>query len=257
MIDEIPLADSGQVISTIGPFSVWQDDKYLWVQEGQAIQSVMSVAYPAELVLPTHRLMYCAHVLLNESASTSHSILNLGFGVGSLERKLQQVLPQANCTSVDISEELLQIAQQHFFLDKPSNVVISKAEDFVAQSTQHYDLIFIDLFAGGLNAPCLYDRVFYENLLARMHVNSIAAINLIAENETDLLKILMPLRAYLPQVGLAQVAGRKNIVLLAGNRVRHSISQLMEKPDSALNKNELECRTGLTAFTLLPEPLSA
>ena len=116
-------------------------------------------------------------------------------------------------------------------------------------------MVFIDLFAEGLNAPCLYDRVFYENLAARMHLNSIAAINLIVDGETDLLNILVPMRACLPQVALAQVAERKNIILLAGNSVHHSISQLMEKPSSALSKNELECRTGLKAFTPLPEPI--
>lgn len=247
---EIPLADSGQLISANGSYTVWQNEKYFWVQEGTAIQSVMSTDCPADLVLPTHRLMYVA----TELAPRPRSILNLGFGVGSLERKLQADFPGADCTSVDVSRELVEIALQHFFLDNAGTITIAKAEDFLTESSQTYDVIFIDLFAAGLNAACLYDRIFYQNLVTSMHAQSVAAINLIPRDEPDLLKILLPLRQYLPQVALAQIEDRENIVLLAGNSLRSSLFDEVQARQNKLSESSKQIPWDLTAFTLLPEP---
>ena len=247
---EIPLADSGRLISANGSYTVWQDDKFYWVQEGADIQSVMSIDFPAELVLPTHRLMYVA----TELVGRPRSILNLGFGVGSLERKLQSDFPNVDCTSVDVSRELTEIAQQFFFLDNAGTIVIAKAEDYLAATSQKYDVIFIDLFAAGLNASCLYEGVFYKNLVSSMHEQSVAAINLIPHDEPDLLKILLPLRQYLPQVALAQIEGRKNIVLVAGNSLHASLPDQAQARHDKLSESPKQVSWDLTAFTQLPEP---
>ena len=83
----VPLANSGNKLREDGTFSVWQNDQYRWVQEGDAIQSVMSRSNPADLVLPNHRYMFVALALADMRADSSIKVLNLGFGLGAIERR--------------------------------------------------------------------------------------------------------------------------------------------------------------------------
>ena len=75
----VPLANSGNKLHEHGTFSVWQNDQYRWVQDGDAIQSVMARANPADLVLPNHRYMFVALALAGIRPDSSKK--NIEFGI--------------------------------------------------------------------------------------------------------------------------------------------------------------------------------
>ncbi|MEM7469177.1 MAG: hypothetical protein AAF387_20160, partial [Pseudomonadota bacterium] len=226
----LPLANAGEQILQTGTFSVWQDERFRWLQEGDAIQSVMLLSNPSALVLPTHQLMFLAFALVESPLE----VLNLGFGLGAIERKIFQDFPRSRCTSVDISELLVNLAKEKFFVPSSHDVKICPAEEFLVSVNQQFDIVFIDLFVKGKTAEILAEEKFYRLLSQCVNDCAFVALNIIPDDENELLTVLLPLRKYFPSVAMATVENRSNIIILASKKSSFDLaSGQMGKPGIA------------------------
>ena len=243
----IPFANDGDLLARIDDLTVWENDYFRWLQEGNAIQSVMSRAEPTRLVLPMHRYMLVA-LALNPS---TRQLLNLGFGVGAVERKLNANFRAINVTSIEVSTTIIRIAKQYFQVSQAQSVEICDAQTFLNETSANYDVVMIDLFSSGRNAACLYNADFYRALRRCVHNDAWVAINIIPASERDLLEILVPLRQNFPTVAMATVPERKNIVLLANATLR-------DPNFASLNADTMvygyDVRELARQFILLPRP---
>lgn len=245
----IPVANTAELVEQLGPYQVRESDLYRWLQDGDAIQSVMSITNPAELVLPNHRAMFAAFAF----ASDARKVLNLGFGLGAIERQLQLSYPALNLRSVETSQDVVALAKKYFEIAASYPVVIDAAERYLGSCKETFQIIFVDLFQSGLHASCLYAVAFYEYLLGTLSTDGVLSINLIPRGQQDLLDILIPLRQVFPNVLISKIANRSNVVVIA------SRTDVVHRPTDVQRITKLNTMFGfdfdaiLGAYLPLPE----
>ena len=104
------------------------------------VVSAMDLIYPARLVVHYEQLMSLAFALCERPATA----LLLGVGGASMWRFVRAHLPECTATLVDNDESIVAIARRWFYLDQP--VVIDTGEQFLAGTTEHFDVILVDLY---------------------------------------------------------------------------------------------------------------
>lgn len=208
---DLPRVDTGELLAKVGEYEVRQNKKFRWLQEGNSIQSLMEREQPSNLILPTHHAMFCAVACLRQATS----VLSLGSGSASIERKLFKSFPHLSCVSVDASKQMVDLTKEYFLEPGEHKFIVQTAEDFLDWNTDKFDIVMVDLFAREAMAQCLYDPRFYEAIHSSINLHGIVALNLIPQDQNDLLNVLLPLRKYCPNVWLSEVDNHSNIVLLA------------------------------------------
>jgi spermidine synthase len=143
------------------------------------IQSCMRVDDPDELVLDYTRTMMGA--LLFEPAPKA--ILMIGLGGGSMLKYLHKHLPDADLTTVEISDAVIALRDDfHLPPDSArSRIVCADGFDFVRHAPRRYDLILIDAFDGqGIPAP-LCTPAFYRQVRSALTPGGMMVANVQAE----------------------------------------------------------------------------
>ena len=143
---------------------------------------------------------------------------------------------------------MVELAKQYFCIHPDCNIEVAKAETLIAETDDKFDLAIIDLFAQSKNAACVYDREFYRQLKRCLISDAWLSLNVIPNNESDLLAVLLPLREHFHHVAMAKVPQRENIVLVATNLADCDL----KKPDQGLAAFGFDVRELLDEFTLLP-----
>lgn len=97
-------------------------------------------------------------------------VLILGFGAGSVASILRDELNiQCPITGVEADEAVIQLARTHFSLNRHSNlnIVIYDAFDYVANSTQSFDLIVVDIYIDD-QVPAKFETRAFLSALSKM-----------------------------------------------------------------------------------------
>jgi len=98
--------------------------------------------------------------------NSMESILILGVAGGSVVQTLVSDFSFAkNITGVELDEEIIDVANSYFNLDKIPNFkcVIADAEQFVQSDANQYDLIVIDIFKDTEMPEFLFEESFISN----------------------------------------------------------------------------------------------
>lgn len=103
------------------------------------VLSAMDLIYPARLELEYERLMSFAFALCDQPAKA----LVLGGGGAEMWRFVRAYLPDCAMTQVESNETIAAIARRWFYLDQ--RVVIDDGERFLADTTEQFDVVLIDL----------------------------------------------------------------------------------------------------------------
>jgi len=160
---------------TLGSFGV-AFEKTLANWFGSALQvteqSSMDLLYPAQLVFHYERLMSLAFALVDRPQSA----LLLGVGGAAMWRFLRAYIPECAPTLVDCDEIVVSIARRWFYLNQP--VVLDTAERFLADTTEKFDVILVDLYNSG--GPAEFDPGFWAACL-----DAVAPGGCIATNWAD------------------------------------------------------------------------
>lgn len=249
-VDDLPLVNTGELVAEVGEYSVRQNEKYRWLQDGDGIQSIMDRQTPAKLLLPTHHAMFCAIACLEQTKR----VLNLGCGPGAVERNLNRDFPQLSCISIDASQQVIDLAQEHFMLCEEHKFITMRAEEFLKKNTDKFDIVFVDLFEHEVMAACLHDSTFYKDICSCISTNGIVALNLNPKDQDDLLQILLPLRNYFPNVWLSKIHDRSNIVLLATSNLGFDITEQLKECIYGAGLFDFDLIAVAKQFIQLPEP---
>ncbi len=193
-------------------FAVREAQGVRWLTSADGtLQSAMRIDAPADPALPNHLLMLAALLLCPQPERS----LELGSGVGAIERFLADRFADTTRTCVDSCAELTQIGREFFGMPSDWQPVQIRAADYLKQSDQRYSLIFADLFDGAAHSDCVADEAFYADCADHLEDEGAVAINLSPESESDLLALLLQMRKHLPWVSLAAVPEHGNIVAVA------------------------------------------
>jgi spermidine synthase len=102
-----------------------------------------------------------------ENIRAMESILVLGVGGGSVFKTLVDEIKFKNeLIGVEIDEEMIQIANKYFNLDKIPNltIIIDDAFEFVLKTKKTYDLIIIDIFEDTKMPNFVYEKFFMNRI---------------------------------------------------------------------------------------------
>jgi len=152
------------------------------------IQGAMRVARPFALELDyTQEMM--ASLLLRPDPAWPHRALLIGLGAASLTKFLHRHRPEAKLTVVEVEPAVVAAARQHFRLpdeDRRLRIVVADGADFVAETTQRFDLILVDGFDDKARTGMLDTIPFYANCQARLSDDGLLCTNLLGRSRTVL-----------------------------------------------------------------------
>lgn len=199
----LPLAPS--------PYLLFQSEGYRWLcHPRDAVQSVMRIDAPAELVLPHQRAMLLAAVLPDKL----ESMLELGTGGGAFLRYFSAHWSSARLTSVDNDAQVQQIARQYFGLPADAKLVCDDALDFVQREHGTYDLVLVDLFRGREAPSRLTNVQTMVALSNRLTVGGAIAINTLPDSQAAVVQLLEAARDVFGGIALINFADQGNVVMV-------------------------------------------
>ena len=195
--------------------SVCEFEQFRWLRMGGvAIQSLIDTEDGSRVVVPVNQAMLLALVY----RQTPDRVLILGSGGGSFERFLGRHLPGSRVTAVERSQQVIGVAQQYFNYPEGVQLVCGRADHFLADASERYDLVFCDIFEGEEHPDCLRSDLFHGNIHARLSDGGIAVYNLLTFNQQSLVEVLSSARRYFAWTSLMVVPDHNNAVLFAAHQ---------------------------------------
>lgn len=173
-----------------------------------SIQSLVDVSAPARVLSPTIVLMLMG---LAFTQGRKH-LLNLGLGGGAIERSLGAGHSDLDVESVELDSRVVEIAKEHFFLSDDQEIHELNAEQFVASTLKHYDLVLGDLFCEDQSAACVENSEFFADIKRCLSPGGVCVMNLLHTNQSALVNTLKAARTHLPATWLVEVKGHQNVI---------------------------------------------
>ncbi len=134
-----------------------------------------------------------------KTIQSMESIVVLGVGGGSVIKTLvDEVKFEGKITGVEIDQEVIQIANDYFKLDKISNlsIVIDDAFEFVLKTKDTYDLIIIDVFEDTKMPNFLYEKFFMNRIGELLNNKGFILFNTMLLDEKQNLRNLQYLKNF-------------------------------------------------------------
>ena len=193
---------------------IHEDDGVRWLQFGDgAVQSAIDLNDPQRLVTTVNQAMLAGLIFLPPPQQT----LLLGTGGGALARYLAHCAPDLGGKAIEISPAIAGLARQFFDFPGPDTqwtLVVSDAREYVARSSDLYDLVLLDI-AEGLRSPrWLHDPAFLHQCRNRLSPQGMLVINLMPESAEDFARALAPIRKTFPDCTLClSVPAHRNVLV--------------------------------------------
>lgn len=123
-----------------------------------ARQSVVKLGDPSHLELPYARVLPIAFAFVEQPKSA----LVIGLGGGTIPSFLRKAYPAMKIDAVDIDPVVVEIARSHFGFKEDAQLKahVADGRQFVEQSNDRYDLIFLDGFGADSVPAHLTTREF-------------------------------------------------------------------------------------------------
>ncbi len=218
---------SGELLDTLE-----QDGEYIEVREingirwfhfnSLAIQSAMLINEPELLILPYSKTLLATFMF----QTSPTKILSLGLGGGAMERFFKKKRPETSIRSIELSPLVIKVCREYFHINHEEyDVICNDAEVYLAHNRELYDTIYCDIFGQDGTPDCLINSSFYQNLANALSDDGIAAINLIMNDGTELLKILQAVYPHFDTMALLDVPEDRNIILFLSKQPPTPISE--------------------------------
>lgn len=126
--------------------------------------------------------------LLDWVSNPVEKVLVLGLGLGSVPLLLEQHLgTDFHCTAIEIDEAVIGLAAKYGLpdLNAPIEVICADAQAYLAQSTEHFDLICMDIFLDDKVPPFFEGAAFLQSLKERLAPDGILLYNRLAATPPD------------------------------------------------------------------------
>ncbi|HMR44593.1 MAG TPA: hypothetical protein PKC40_12200 [Saprospiraceae bacterium] len=116
------------------------------------------------------------------------NVLVLGFGLGSVVQILEKNFGKKfHYTGVEADETVLYLAHKYVLpkIQSPVELVCTRAENFVLQTTRKFDLILMDVFLDDKIPPDLQTTFYLSALKERLSKSGLLLYNRLAQSEND------------------------------------------------------------------------
>ncbi|HVW63796.1 MAG TPA: fused MFS/spermidine synthase [Nitrosospira sp.] len=144
-----------------------------------SVQSAMRLTAPNDLELDYTRCMMAFLPFYPQL----RNILMIGLGGGSLAKFVYNRLQQVKTTVIEINPEVVAAARDYFLLPADNErlrVIVAEGGAFVASHPAWADVLMVDGFEDGSQAPSLCSREFYDDAYAALNQKGILVVNLLS-----------------------------------------------------------------------------
>ncbi|SFE90467.1 polyamine aminopropyltransferase [Nitrosomonas sp. Nm166] len=149
---------------------------------GSEIQSAMRINAPNEL-----ELLYTQYMMgfLLFQPAPSH-ILMIGLGGGSLAKFVYHQIPQTKTTVVEINQQVISAAFNHFALpeaDERLQIILADGEQYLRDYSPTIDILMVDGFHDDCQSASLCSQEFYNQAYQVLNKNGMLVVNLLSQNK--------------------------------------------------------------------------
>jgi spermidine synthase len=162
-----------------------------------AIESMMDLARPHELLIPYTRAMFSSYLFLPRQ----ERVLIVGLGGGSMVRFLEHHEPELRIDVVEIDPAVIDAARDYFGTHASPRAQIFEQDgfDFLRSTTTVYDVVYMDAFlkpsedTDDSGTPLrLKTRAFLRGLQERVHPDGLIVFNVNELSDLALLRDVFP-----------------------------------------------------------------
>ena len=208
------------------------------------VQGAMRVSRPNDLELAYTREMMSALLLSAGWPALPKRILQIGLGAGSLTRFIDRYLPDSEQVIVEQSAAVVAAARQGFPLPVDNarlRVVVAEGAEWMANSTDAFDLILVDGFDADGQTGSLERVQFYQDTRQRLAPGGLLVCNFLSRSPNFLQSCLALDSAFDGRTRLLPQTPGRNVIALA------AINQTAMLDELALRERvrALQSRTGL------------
>lgn len=228
---------------------VFEKGNLRWLSFGDnCIQSIIDLEDPGSLHSPVYRAMLAVLFF----TPTPERVLLLGTGGGVLARYFHHRQTAIQGDAVEISGVIADIASQFFEFpgqEQGWRTVISDAQEYICQSKQYYDLIFLDIAEKGLSPTWMFEPDFLEHCRKRLGDDGALVLNIIPKDAGFFSKALWNIRqAFDLYTVCLSVPEHTNVLVFAFNGIPQysKISMLGQRVPELIQKWGLEFDQFLT-----------
>jgi spermidine synthase len=146
------------------------------------VQSAMRMKAPNDLELVYTQYMM-GFLLLHPHP---RDILMIGLGGGSLAKFVYHRLPLTRTVAVEINPQVVDVARSSFFLpenDDRLQVHVGEGGDYLASHPRVADVVMVDGFDEGCQAPALCTANFYDTARDALKRNGVLVVNLLSRDK--------------------------------------------------------------------------
>ena len=144
----------------------------------RTLQSAMTLKDPTAL-----RLVYSRYTSIGMTfRPDAKNMLLIGFGGGSIPKKLNKEFPNLVIDGIDLDPEVIRIAKDHFNLDENKNLALHAQDGrlFLTRTQNQYDIIMLDAYFTDSMPFHLATKQFFELAQKKLAPNGIIVANLIS-----------------------------------------------------------------------------
>jgi spermidine synthase len=187
-----------------------------WLDFGDGgVQSAIDPDDAGRLVLPLNQAMLAGLMFI----PVPQRALLLGAGGGAIARFFAQREPACRGDAIEQSAAVTEIARQFFDFPKPETgwtLHIAEAREFIAGTTQQYDLLVVDIAEDQRTPQWISDANFLNCCRDRLTPTGVLVLNLIPLDAEDFAASLAPVRLAFPGcTACLSVPEQRNILLFA------------------------------------------
>ena len=163
-------------------------------------------------------------------------VLVLGMGGGTTVRAYRRFYPGARVTAVEIDPVIVQVAHEYMGVARGGDldVHVEDARPFLKRGNEAFDVIEVDLFAGGPYAPfyCLTTE-FFEAVRARLRATGLVSLNVYAPGGDRTLAeaVVATLADVFPTVLELPLAEERVLVAFPVRVAPERVRSLLSNPD--------------------------
>jgi spermidine synthase len=204
-----------------------------------ARQSVVKPGDPMHLELRYLQAMPLALALVDRPRSA----LVIGLGGGSLASFLHHAYPEMKIDVVDIDPVVVEAARSHFGFKEDARLKahVADGRQFIEQSKDRYDIVFLDGFGADSVPDHLTTREFITAVRNRLAPGGLVASNLWgrdANRKYD--SMVKTYRSLFPNIQIVDVVGSGNKILLASEQPARPDYEIVARARALTQKLKLK-----------------
>lgn len=227
---------------------IYENKHLRWMQfDDDVIQTLIYKDKPHQLILEHLPIMLSVFKFILKP----EKVLLVGLGGGAFVHYIHYYHPECYLTSVEINEEVIQLAKHYFYLPENQStlsIVHDDIETYLKQDHQSYDVIFMDMYAKHKMPACYTQQNFFGKAYEHLHKIGIMVVNLLCPRTDEFLLILNKIKSvFNNQTICIPVKGYSNVIVFAFKSNIEFKNILQFGDESTLKKLQFDTRFGLCA----------